>query len=172
MVLFTRTSPFPSRPHPVWLHRWMCRYGWLSCAFSCLKVHTPLPYAISGFWRPFDELTLGVDGNGKLRDVTFRLSAAVHWEHNHHLSDDNRPFSGHPWKKWTRTSYDSNTSSSPSGNTEADQLSVGDNFPPVHLETGAYTVCTHLSWDTRVQGSIVSENELPSHSFPSLCNVY
>lgn len=144
MVLFTRTSLFSSRPHPVWVHRWMCRYWWISCPFSTLKVHTPLFYVISGVWGPFDDLALWVNEDGKLRGVTFRLNAAVHWEHNHHLSD-NRLFSEEPKRKWTRTSYDSHTSSVPSGKTEVEQLPMWDIFPPVHPETGAYTGCTHQS---------------------------
>lgn len=117
---------------------------WLSCSFSTLKVHTPLFYVIFGFWGPFADLDIWVDEDGKLRGATFRLNAAVHWEHNHHRSY-NRFFSVEPWRKWTRASYDSNTSSGTSGNTEAEQQSMWESFPPVHPETEAYTGCTHQS---------------------------
>lgn len=87
--------------------------------------------------------------NGKLRHVTFRLRATDHWEQ--------QPPSGRRWqtpfrrpqKNMNKGSCDSNSS----GDTEAEQLPMGDIFQPA---PGASTGCTHLREDPRVQGSTPS----------------
>lgn len=103
-----------------------------------------------------------------MRDVTFRLRVTLTENLSRHLAGDGRPLFRRPLRNMNKGSCDSNCSSRPAGDTEAEQLPMGDVFQPA---PGASTGCTHLRGDTRVQGSTPSTHELPFIPF-HLCTIY